>query len=277
MDIAREEKKIDKMFTYAKGFFNGANMNESLEALTYMRDRHEGQTRSSGERYIVHPLRMACEAMALGIKDDDLISTILIHDVVEDTNVTVNDLPFNDRIRRSVKYMTYTPFDGEPKSVTKKRYFKNLLEDKNALICKGFDRCDNLSTVIELSEKAIVKNVLETNILLLPVLRDAKEKWPSLSNILHVLRTQLKGMINILVHDHNIEPYDEELYYKILDDPGYEYANGIITIDTILKARNYDELPEPMKQALKNVDDSINGVLSDAEVSSMLNALNSDS
>lgn len=226
MNIKEQEHKIDKMFTYAKGFFHGANMKQSLEALTYMRARHTGQTRSSGERYIIHPLRMACNAMALGIDNDDLMATILIHDVVEDTHVAVDDLPFNDSVRRSVKYMTVTKFDGELKSVTKNRYYHNLLEDANALICKGFDRQDNLSTITDLEEKAIVKNILETNILLLPKMKEAKEKWPSLSNILHTLRTNIKNMNDILASCYKVNQEDEELLYKILDDPDFKYRDS---------------------------------------------------
>ena len=211
------------MFTYVKGFLQGANLEQSINALTYMRKRHDGQKRSSGERYIIHPLRMASAAMALGIRDDDLLATILIHDVVEDTGVTVNDLPFNDRIKRSVKYMTVRRFGDELKSDTKKRYYKNLLEDPHAMICKGFDRCDNLSTIIEKDERAIVKNVLETNILLMPVMRKAKENWPNLSNILYVLRSELKRVGNILAYCYNIDQSDEELLMKLLDDPDFEY------------------------------------------------------
>ncbi len=223
IDIAEEEFKIDKMFTYAKGFFHGADMEQSLNALTYMRTRHAGQTRKSGERYIVHPLRMACTAMALGIKNDDLITTILLHDVVEDTGVSVSDLPLNDRIRRSVEYMTITKFEGEENSTTKQRYYDKLLEDSNALICKGFDRRDNLSTIIELSERAIVKNVLETNIFLLPVMKTAKEKWPNLSNILYVLRSDIKHMNNILAHCYKVDQNNKDLLYKLLNDPSYCY------------------------------------------------------
>ena len=225
MNLEAEEHKIDKMFTYAKGFFHGANMEQSLEALTYMRERHTGQTRKSGERYIVHPLRMACSAMALGIRSDDLMATILIHDVVEDTNVTVNDLPFSDRIRRSVKYMTVASFEDEAKSATKQRYYNNLLEDDNALICKGFDRRDNLSTIIELPEVSIVKNILETNIFLLPIMHEAKEKWPNLSNILHILRSDIKHMNNILAHCYNVDQNDKQTLYEILDNTNFQLKN----------------------------------------------------
>ena len=253
--LEKEERKIDKMFTYVKGFLHGADLKESINALTYMRKRHAGQKRESGESYIVHPLRMASTAMALGIRDDDLLATILIHDVVEDTGVTVNDLPFNDRIKRSVKYMTVTKFGDERKSDTKKRYYKNLLEDPNAIICKGLDRGDNLSTIIEMPEKSIVKNVLETNIMLMPVMREAKELWPNLSNILYVLRLFIRNINTILAFGYRIDPNDEELLMKILDDPDFVWESRVCGSEKNLRSEKNiltkEKIEEETKKAIE--------------------------
>ena len=101
---------------------------------------------------------MANYAVALGIKDDNIVATILLHDVCEDTAVEVETLPFNETIRKRVKYMTFHQYDGEEKPIAKRRYFKVLLESREALMCKGLDRFMNLSTMEGiLSEEAIVK------------------------------------------------------------------------------------------------------------------------
>ena len=76
---------VEKMYTYLRGFLVGAGMTESIKALQYARKAHEGQTRrGDGSPYVIHPLSMACYAVALGVKDDNVIATILLHDVVED-------------------------------------------------------------------------------------------------------------------------------------------------------------------------------------------------
>ena len=49
-----------------------------------------------------------------------------------------------------------------------------------------------------LSDDAIGKNVAETEILLLPILKEAKEKWADLSDILFVLRTNIRTINDIL-------------------------------------------------------------------------------
>lgn len=191
----RTEYNVDKMFTYLRGYLIGANMMESLRALQFAREKHQGQFRKEGTPYIIHPLKMACYAVALDVRDDNLIATILLHDVVEDCDVLVSNLPFNDTIKTAVKLMTIKVLPGETKEETKKRYFRQLLESKYAVLCKAFDRYDNLCSMAGILEnQAIIKNINETNELLLPVLKEAKEKWMDLSNILFILRQNIRGI-----------------------------------------------------------------------------------
>lgn len=191
---------VEKMYTYLRGFLVGAKLEQSLVALQYAREKHKNQVRKNGIPYIVHPLSMACYAVALGIRDDNIIATILLHDIVEDCAIDVYSLPVNDIIKNAVKYVTVQSFKTDKNKIeTKRRYFNNLLESKEALICKAIDRYNNLSDMpFALSDDAIGKNAAETDILLLPILKEAKEKWPDLSNTLFVLRTNIRSINDIL-------------------------------------------------------------------------------
>lgn len=191
----KKEYNVDKMYTYLRGFLVGAQMEQSLKALSFAREKHKDQKRKDGVPYIVHPLQMACYAVALGIRNDDIIAGALLHDVCEDCGVPVSFLPVNDNIKQIVKYMTITPIPGEEKSDTKRRYFRNMLECKGAIIVKGLDRYHNMSTMAGvLSPEAIQKNIKENEELLLPMMKDAKEKYPELSDILFILRTNISDI-----------------------------------------------------------------------------------
>lgn len=185
---------VDKMYTYLRGYLVGAGMTESIKALQYARKAHEGQIRKGdGSPYVIHPLSMACYAVALGVKDDNIIATILLHDVVEDCDKQVEYLPVNDTIKRAVKYMTITTFDTDTSKIeTKCRYFNELLDCREALICKALDRYNNLADMpVHFTTDGLAKNIAETEVLLLPVLKKAKEKYADLADILFVLRTNL--------------------------------------------------------------------------------------
>ena len=205
---------VEKMYTYLRGYLVGAKLVESLRALQIMRQKHEGQKRKNGVPYIVHPLSMACYAVALGIREDSVIATILLHDVVEDCNVELDSLKFSDTVKNGIKYMTVTKLNSEEDKVTTKhRYYAELLNSKEAVLCKAIDRYNNLTDMpFALSDEAIGKNVAETELLLMPVLKQAKEKWVELSDILFVLRTNIRSINDILKLQYT-EQYEK--YHRI--------------------------------------------------------------
>lgn len=203
---------VDKMYTYLRGYLVGAQMHQSLAALQFAREKHKDQTRKDGVPYIVHPLSMACYAAALQLRNDNIMATILLHDVPEDCGVDIAHLPVNDTVKKAVECMTITPFKNETKIQTKRRYFNNLLKSKEAIICKAIDRYNNLTDMrFTFTADAIAKNVAETDVLLLPVLKEAKEKWTDISDTLFVLRTNIRSVNDILREDYR---EDYEKWYK---------------------------------------------------------------
>jgi hypothetical protein len=125
--------------------------------------------------------------------------------VCEDCNIPLSALPVNDVVRRGVKLMTIRPFQGEDKLETKRRYFNELLDSKEAVICKAFDRYANLNDAEgALSEEAIVKNIHETHELLMPVLKEAKYEYPELSDMMHTIRTALKRTLVMMARYHDV-------------------------------------------------------------------------
>lgn len=194
------------MFTYLRGRLDGPGFEQSRAALVFARRMHDGQTRQGGAPYIVHPLSMACDAIACKGATDEIIATILLHDVCEECNIPVSALPVNDVVKRGVKLMTIRPLQGEEKVETKRRYFNELLESREAIVCKAFDRNANLNDAEgTLSEEAIVKNIRETHELLMPVLREAKYEYPELSDMLHTIRGSLKRTLKLMARYHDVE------------------------------------------------------------------------
>lgn len=194
------------MFTYLRGRLDAPGFEQSRAALVFARRAHSGQTRKNGTPFIVHPLAMACDAIAMRGATDEIVATILLHDVCEDCNVPLAALPVNDVVKRGVKYMTIRAYDDEEKMATKRRYFRELLESREAVVCKAFDRYMNLNDMEgTLSEEAIVKNIRETHELLMPVLKEAKYEFPEISDLLHTIRTMLKNTVVMMARNHNVE------------------------------------------------------------------------
>lgn len=190
-------------------------MIDAQRALKYAWEKHEGQKRLNGQPFIVHPLFVAYFGIMLGANTEDQICIALLHDVCEDCGVSPEDLPFNEHVRSSVKHLTfvYDFEDGDTeeerqykKTVGKIRTYSRLIEDPDALVCKGIDRINNLMTIEDLKEDNIVKNVLDTDRWLLPIIHSALDlkKYKKYHKTLRAISVRLCAINDHLALTHNI-------------------------------------------------------------------------
>lgn len=199
----------EKMYTYLRGYASGAGMKETLKALAFAREKHCGQLRKSGEPYIVHPLTMACNAVSLGIRDDTVVATILLHDVCEDCGVSVGELPVSDAVKHAVELMTFRVMEGETKEIAKNRYYNMLLQSREACMTKLIDRCHNVSSMAgTFSVEKLKSYIEETRHYVLPLLRRVKNQYPEDSNILFVLKYHIVSVVDSI--EATIQVFERE-------------------------------------------------------------------
>jgi len=112
------------------------------KALVFAIQAHEGQMRKDKKTpYIVHPIMVAMNCARHGM-DDEEIAIALLHDVVEDTKITIKDLHkhFSDRICKGVDSLTLYP------DMKKTKYLNSIRYNKYHVRCiKSADRIHNLS------------------------------------------------------------------------------------------------------------------------------------
>lgn len=113
---------------------------------------HRGQRRDEGSPFIEHPLRVALiVAEELGRPEADLICAALLHDVVEDTPVTLAEVQetCGDSVAHWVELLTKEMVaDPEEKRLATRLYLRRIAEDSpEVLLLKLADRLDNLRSV----------------------------------------------------------------------------------------------------------------------------------
>lgn len=205
-----------KMYTYLKGFAMGRGWVATVNALAFARRLHDGQLRKSGEPYIVHPLTMANHAIALGVREDDIIAAILLHDVCEDCGVQPQDLAVSKDVRDAVRLLTRVK--GEPLGP----YYREISENRVAAIAKLFDRCNNVSTMAGVFTLEKVREYIdETREYILPLLRQAKNQWPSDSNLFFVLKYHIISVID------GLEACLQAISIASMAEPGAEREEDI--------------------------------------------------
>ena len=115
---------------------------------------HEGQKRRSGEDYVCHPLQVACILVELGM-DSETIAAAILHDVVEDTPVELQELKrqFGGEIAELVDGVTKLnkiPFSTreEQQAENVRKMFLAMSRDIRVIIIKLADRLHNMRTSI---------------------------------------------------------------------------------------------------------------------------------
>ena len=138
-----------------------------------------------------------------------MVATILLHDVCEDCDVGIQELPVNDKVRRSVELMTFQVMAGETKETAKTRYYNLLLQDRAATITKLVDRCHNVSSMAGAFSKEKLKSYIEeTRQFVLPLLRKAKTSYPEDSDILFVLKYHITSVVDSI--EATMQVYEAE-------------------------------------------------------------------
>ena len=191
----------EHMYTYVKSAAAAKGYPQTLAALNGIREWHAGQYRKNnrGEEtvpYVIHPLTLACQALALGIDTDDVLAAVLLHDVVEDCGVRAEDLPVGDAVKKAVSLVSYNTYPGD-KSEIKGTYYANILTDPLACLIKCMDRCNNLSTMaMGFSAEKMKTYVRETEKYVMPVLKKLKE-CPEYNSAAWQLQYQIVSYLEI--------------------------------------------------------------------------------
>ena len=139
------------------------------------KSQHEEQKRGSGEPYIIHPLNVAYILADIGL-DDSTICAALLHDVVEDTNITKKDIieKFGEEIANMVDGVTklskleYATIE-EQQVENYRKMFLAMGKDIRVILIKLSDRLHNMRTLKYLKRDRQIANAKETMELYAPL------------------------------------------------------------------------------------------------------------
>ena len=154
----RNEKLIQDAFQHLIDTYLASRHRKKVEIITkafnFAKQAHKGVKRLSGEPYILHPIavaQIACGEMGLGSTS---ICAALLHDVVEDTDYTVEDITniFGEKIAQIVDGLTKISggIFGDKASAQAENFKKLLLtmsEDIRVILIKICDRLHNMRTL----------------------------------------------------------------------------------------------------------------------------------
>ena len=160
---------IEEIITKVKSYNKKSDSDLIMRAYKYAEAHHEGQLRKSNEPYIIHPLEVAYIVSTLEL-DDSAICAALLHDVVEDTPATLDDIKneFSEEIAMLVDGVTKLGkiadfLDKEEEQVENyRKFFLAMAKDIRVVMIKLADRLHNMRTLKHLSDDRKIAIAKET-------------------------------------------------------------------------------------------------------------------
>ena len=165
-----KEKALAEFMEYIHTYLTDDECNQVLKAFELADKAHEGQLRASGEPYIMHPLAVADILAHLQI-DHITLMAALMHDVVEDTSYSKEDLEemFGSEVAFLVDGVTkLNQFQYETKEDRQMENYRKMIlamaKDVRVVVIKLGDRLHNMRTLKHMrsdKQKRIAKETLE--------------------------------------------------------------------------------------------------------------------
>jgi guanosine-3',5'-bis(diphosphate) 3'-pyrophosphohydrolase len=205
------------------------------EAFNISLDAHKSMRRKSGEPYILHPIAVAqiC-AEEIGLGSTSIICALL-HDTVEDTDITLDliDMKFGKKVSQIIDGLTKISdaFDQQDKSMQAENFKKMLLtlsEDVRVILIKLADRLHNMRTLESMSAKSQLKIASETAYVYAPLAHRLG---------LYAIKTEL-----------------EDLATKFLDPDSYNFVKNKLQETKAERNKYIKKFIEPIQKALDETD-----------------------
>ncbi len=225
----------ERSLTWVTDYFSGSELELVERAYRQALDAHNGQRRASGEPYIDHCIEVSRMLAELGL-DHRAVAAGLLHDVVEDTDLTVEQIRerFDDEVARLVDGVTKLAYidtmskmgsrDMEAQEAESlRKMFLAMVDDVRVVLIKLADRLHNMRTLSSLPPDRRER-----------IARETLEIFAPLANRLGIW--QMKWELEDLGFRH----YDPETYYHIahlINERQEERENYIQRVIAELQAR----------------------------------------
>lgn len=242
---------------------HGYNFDLIERAYRFAEKMHGDQRRASGIPYILHPTTVACILVELGM-DSESIAAALLHDVVEDTPVTLEEVTkqFGSEIGNLIDGVTKLgkiPYSSreEQQAENIRKMLIAMSNDIRVIIIKLADRLHNMRTIECMKEQHRRDKALEVMEVYAPIahrlgIRAIKEELEDLSirYLDPVGYSEIEKQLELVSRDrkHFVSEIKQQLYDRLKDEVKNVYIEGRVKSihgiykKTFVKGRTMDQI-----------------------------------
>lgn len=226
--------------------YNEESLEKVEKAYYYAKDLHEGQYRQSGEPYITHPLNVAYILSEMHA-DEDTLCAALLHDTLEDTNITKEEIAenFNKEVANLVDGVTKISklnfsSKADQNLANTRKIITGITSDVRIIIIKLADRLHNMRTLQFKTEFKQKENSMETMDIFVPLAYYIGA---------YRIKSELEDLSLQYLYPEKYKKI-ELIKQKIEDDSSSCLQEMLMTINEILKNEN---IPNEIKIRTKNI------------------------
>src|SRR4051812_33075208 len=232
--LERHQDLVDELIAEVEAYKPDADRELLTRAFDYAAHAHAGQVRQSGQEFIYHPWGAAKILAGLQL-DEPTLAAALLHDVVEDTGVDIDEIrtEFGDEIATLVQGVTkLTRVQFQSREHAEAENYRKLIvamaEDLRVILIKLADRLHNLRTIEYLGKQKQIQKA-----------KEALEVYAPLAHRLgiHALKWEL-----------------EDLSFETLHPRKYEEIKTMVAERRAIRDAHVDEAASVLKKELDKVD-----------------------
>src|SRR5919201_5456316 len=164
----RHQHLIDELIADAEAYNPDLDRELLMRAFRVAAEAHEGQLRRSGEDFVLHPWGVAKICAELHL-DEQALAAALLHDVVEDTGMEIDDIraEFGDEVAQLVEgvtKLTRIQFQSREQAEAEnyRRMVMAMAQDVRVILIKLEDRLHNMRTIEYLGKQKQIQKAKET-------------------------------------------------------------------------------------------------------------------
>lgn len=239
-----------------------ADLKLLIKAYNYASSAHENQYRKSGEKYIIHPVEVAKILAELEL-DVDTIAAGLLHDVIEDTDVTFEEIEheFNLDIAMLTDGVTKLgkleyKSKEETQAENMRKMFLAMGKDIRVVLIKLADRLHNMRTLKHMSPEKAVEKSLETIEIYAPIanrLGISKIKLEMEDLALRYLDPE--GYYDLVEKIARKKAERDEYIQKVIYEIKMKLDDSSIMADITGRAKHFYSIYKKMKSQNKEFDE----------------------
>ena len=261
-DFTSPEVLYNKLIETIRQYHPSSDLSDIERAYKVAKEAHEGQFRKSGEPYIIHPLCVAIILAELELDKESIIAGLL-HDVVEDTVMTSEDVAreFGDEVALLVDGVTkltqlnYQHDKIEVQAENLRKMFLAMAKDIRVIMIKLADRLHNMRTMQYQSPAKQVEKSRETMDIYAPIAH-----WLGISKIKVELddlsmKYLMPDTYNDLVKQVDINRPGREAFIKsIIKEVGMHISNAGIEAEIDGRVKHFFSIYRKMVNQNKTLD-----------------------